>query len=152
MTLRAGDIEVVGTKQAGVRVTCRIDRAEDAPTVKVSLAAGHLHVSGGPNKGVRYRIEVPDNTGFLIKATAGNLDVNGITGDKEVELNAGNLTMQVGDPSSYKVAEGKVSAGDLNAKPFGAQTSGLGRSFRKENSNGKYRLRAELQAGNLTLK
>jgi len=152
MTLRAGDITIVGTKDNVVRVTCQLDHAEDGPKIQIRFAASRLTVSGGPNKGIHYRIEVPQNSGLQIKASAGNMDIKGITGDKDVELNAGNLTMEVGDPASYKVAEGKVMAGDLNARPFGAQTGGLGRSFRKESSTGRYRLRAELMAGDLTLK
>ena len=149
--VRSGDIEVVGTAQPNLRVTCKLRDGDNAASVKVSLAANHLRVYGGPNRNVRFRIEVPDRTNLLIRATAGNLTVSGITGDKDVELRAGDLNIHVGAPESYRVAEGSVMAGDLNAAAFGAVTDGLFRSFRKNNNAGRYRLRAKLLAGDLTL-
>ena len=145
---RSGDIEIAGTKAAALRVTCNLpDDPSRAKDVKISLAAGHLRISGGPNKSVRIRIEVPEKTNLVVRSTAGDMSIKGITGDKDVELNAGNLTIQVGDPASYRVAEGSVMAGDLNAKVFGETKDGIFRSFRKENAKGRYRLRAKLMAG-----
>lgn len=150
MDLRAGSIDIVGTKENVVRVTCQI--GGDAAAVQIRLTAGQLRVYGGPNKDVRYRVEVPEKTSLYVRASAGDLVVKGITGDKDVELNAGNLTMDVGNPASYKVAEGKVKVGNLNARPFGAQKDGFLGDFRKENSGGQYRLHVALLAGDLTLK
>ncbi|MCU1329412.1 MAG: hypothetical protein JWN34_4782 [Bryobacterales bacterium] len=152
MTLRAGAVDIVGTKENVVRVTCQVGRPADAGSIHIYFAAGKLTVSGGPNKDVRYRIEVPEKSGLMVRAAAGDMTVKGITGNKDVELSAGDLTMEAGDPASYKLAEGKVSVGDLNAKPFGAQKAGFAGSFRKENSGGQYRLHVALMAGNLTLK
>jgi hypothetical protein len=152
MTLRAGNIDIVGTKENVLRVTCQIGRPAEAGAIQIRYNAGKLSVYGGPNKDVRYRVEVPEKSGLYIRAEAGDMALKGITGDKDVELKAGNLIMEVGDPATYKVAEGKVSVGDLNAKPFGAQKAGFAGSFRKENSGGQYRLHVALMAGNLSLK
>lgn len=152
MTLRAGQIEVVGTSREGIRITCDILNRADASRVKISFAAGRIRVHGGPDNGVNYRIEVPEKTGVVIRATAGDMQVKGLVGDKDIELRAGNLTVDVGDPGLYRVAEGHVMAGNISARPFGSQKDGLFRSFRKDNSSGQYRLRAELMAGDLTLK
>ena len=152
LTLRAGQIEVVGMRRDGIRVTCDIANRTDASRVKISFAAGRIRVQGGPDNGVNYKIEVPEKTGVVIRATAGDMQVRGLVGDKDIELKAGNLTVDVGDPALYRVAEGHVMAGSISASPFGSQKDGLFRSFRKDNSSGQYRLRAELLAGNLTLK
>ncbi len=150
--VRAGDIEIAGTKASALHVTCKLEDSSRAKEVKISLAAGHLRISGGPDRNFRIRIEVPDKTNLVVRSTAGNMNIAGITGDKDVELNAGNLTIYVGDAASYRVAEGSVMAGDLNAGPFGVVKDGLFRSFRKDNDKGQYRLRAKLMAGDLTLK
>jgi hypothetical protein len=150
--IRSGDIGIVGTKRAALRVTCRLDEPSRAREVKISLAAGHLRILGGPGKSVHFRIEIPDRTNLLVRASAGDMNIAGITGDKDVELRAGDLVIQVGDPSAYRVAEGSVMAGDLKAGPFGVVKDGLFRSFRKDNDKGQYRLRAKLWAGDLTLK
>ena len=151
MDLRAGDIDIVGTKENALRVTCRVDRAEDGPAIQIRFNAGTLRIYGGGTKGVHYRVEVPEKTGLIVKSPAGDLRVKGITGDKDVELKAGNLTIDVGAASQYKVADARVMVGDLKAKPFGVQKDGLNQSFRKENAGGQYRLHAEVAAGDLTL-
>jgi hypothetical protein len=148
MHIRSGAIDIVGTKRAMLRVTCTLTDA----SVKVSFAAANLRISGGPDKGLHFRIEVPERTSLLVRSPAGKIDISGVTGDKDVDLKAGDLTIAVGKPESYRVAEGSVWAGDLRAEPFGIVKDGLFRSFRKDNASGQYRLRAELLAGNLTLK
>jgi hypothetical protein len=146
MNLRAGHINVVGTDAAAVRVTC--DQA--LGDVKISFAADHLTVRGGPDREIHFRIEIPQSMNLRLRCTAGDLTVSGITGDKDVNLNAGNLTIVVGDAKSYRHAEGSVLAGNISV--FGVENDGLFRSFKKDNPAGRYRLRAELLAGNLTLK
>lgn len=148
MNLRAGDIAIVGTDAAMVRVSC--DQA--MRDIKISFAADHLTTRGGPDRQVHFRIEVPRSMNLRVRCTAGNLTVSGISGDKDVELNAGNLTIAVGDAGAYRHAEGSVLAGNISASVFGVENDGLFRSFKKDNPAGRYRLRAELLAGNLTLR
>jgi hypothetical protein len=148
MNLRSGDITIVGTDAAVVRVTC----TNSDSSIKISFAADHLTIRGGPDKDVHFRIEIPRATNIRIRCSAGNLTASGISGDKDVELNAGNLTIEVGDASAYRHAEGSVLAGNISASAFGVENDGLFRSFKKDNPAGRYRLRAELLAGNLTLR
>jgi hypothetical protein len=149
MNLRAGDINIVGTDAPFVRVTCT---GRASSEIKISFAADHLTIRGGPDKEVHFRIEIPRATNLRVRCTAGDLTVSGIVGDKDVELNAGDLTIVVGDASSYRHAEASVLAGDLTAPAFGEEHGGLFRSFRHDNPAGRYRLRAELLAGDLVLK
>ncbi len=151
MHLRAGDVEIVGTSKPGLRVSCR-GNAREAGNIKISFAAADLRTYGGPDRDVHFRIEVPDKTNLVVRLTAGDMRVNGITGDKDIELRAGNLTVGVARPEEYRVADGSVMAGNLNAAAFGIAKDGLFRNFRKENSNGQYRLHVQLLAGDLTLK
>jgi len=152
MDIRSGDIDIVGTPAASVRVTCRLRDLDRLSEVKIRLAANHLRVSGGPDKDFRIRIEVPNRLGLLVRSPAGDMTISGITGDKDVELHAGDLTIHIERPEDYKIAEGSVLAGDLNASAFGIVKDGLFRSFRKDNAGGQYRLHAKLLAGDLTLK
>jgi hypothetical protein len=150
--VRSGDIEIVGINGAALRVSCRMKDGDRPEEVKITLAANHLRVYGGPNNDVHIRIELPSRTDLLVRSPAGNMTVSGVSGDKDVEIRAGDLTILVGDVDSYRVAEGSVLAGDLNASAFGVVKDGLFRSFRKENAKGRYRLHAKLLAGDLTLK
>jgi hypothetical protein len=148
MNLRSGDITIVGTDAAVVRVSCT--RATN--DIKISFAANHLTIRGGPNHDVGFRIEVPRATSVRVRASAGDLILSGISGNKDVELNAGNLTIAVGDAGSYRHVEASVLAGDLRASAFGVEHDGLFRSFKQDNPAGRYRLRAGLLAGDLTLR
>jgi hypothetical protein len=150
MNLRAGEITLVGADAPFVRVTCTV--RDNAGGIKISFAADHLTIRGGPDRDVHIRIEIPRSMNLRVRCSAGDLTVSGITGDKDIELNAGNLTIAVGDAGTYRHAEASVLAGNISASAFGAELDGLFRSFKKDNSAGRYSLRAELLAGNLTLK
>jgi hypothetical protein len=154
MNLRAGDITIDGTDAPFVRVSCVVRGAvnDSARNIKISFAADHLTIRGGPDREVHFRIEIPRSMNLRVRCSAGNLTVSGIAGDKDIELNAGNLTISVGDAGTYRHAQASVLAGNISAGPFGAEHDGLFRSFSKDNPAGRYRLRAELLAGNLTLK
>jgi hypothetical protein len=153
MNLRAGDITIVGTGAPFVRVSCTTgNNGRASNDIRISFAADHLTVRGGPDNAVHFRIEVPHTTNLRVHCTAGDLMVSGIDGDKDIELNAGNLTIALGDAGAYRHAEASVLAGNISASPFGVENDGLFRSFKKDNPAGRYRLRVQLLAGNLTLR
>jgi len=154
MYLRSGDFRVVGglDNKITVRITGRnADRASD---VRVQLEGSNdsadLTVSGGPKNDLEVIIEVPKKTGLFVRMTAGNLELQHVVGDKDAELHAGELIIDVGDASDYSRVDASVYSGGLEASPFGESHGGLFRSFHKE-GNGKYHLHAHVGAGDLTL-
>jgi len=82
---------------------------------------------------------------------AGDLEVDGLTGDKDVEIHAGDMILGVGKADDYGHVDASVNAGDLDAQPFGVSKGGLFRSFDKH-GGGKYRLHAHVGAGDLVLR
>ena len=154
MYLRSGDFRVVGgpDNKITVRITGRnADRASD---VRVQLEGSNdsadLTVSGGPKNDLEVTIEVPKKTGLFVRMTAGNLELKHVVGDKDAELHAGELIIEVGDASDYSRVDASVYSGGLEASPFGESHGGLFRSFHKE-GNGRYHLHAHVGAGDLTL-
>ena len=83
---------------------------------------------------------------------AGDLTLEGVTGDKDVELHAGNLVIAVGNAADYRRADASLMAGDLTAPAFDVEKGGLFRSFEKNNPGGKYLLHAHVAAGEITLR
>jgi hypothetical protein len=156
MRLRSGDIEVRGIDSPVVRVSCVLKHDDEARDVTITFKAsgrtGDLDIHGGPHNDIRFRIEVPKSSHLFVRSPAGDLTVTGVTGDKDVEIHAGDLTIEVGNPADYRHADASVYAGDLTASAFGVTKDGLFRSFNKENPAGKYRLHAHVAAGDLTLK
>ena len=156
LQIRSADIEVTGNDSDVVRVTCELRRDVEARNITIRFTAdrdsGSLRVRGGPNDGVKIRVEVPKSSNLFVRAPAGDLTLSGVTGDKDVEIHAGDLTISVGNPGDYKHADASVWAGDLTASAFGVTKDGLFRSFDKDNATGKYRLHAHVGAGDLVLK
>lgn len=155
MDIRAGNIEILGSDAQMVRVVCTPGRNGSTRGVQAEFSdtagRGRLRVHGGAADDVRIRIEVPKRTNVVVRSTAGDLDVIGIRGHKDVSLRAGDLTIDVGDPAEYRLAEASVTAGDIKASAFRVHKGGLFRSFRHENSSGQFRLKARLWAGDLKL-
>ena len=152
MTLRSGEVTIEGSDAAAITVTCRLKGRERPEDVRISFVANHLTVRGGDHDGVEYRIEIPRSMHLRVKCTAGDLSISGVTGNKEVSLNAGDLRIAVGDPNDYREVEASVLAGDISAPAFGASRDGLFRKLRRHSDRGRYRLTASLLAGDLTLR
>lgn len=154
--VRSGDIEIAGHDSAKISVSCELKHEERARDVKIAFEnsgkSGVLRITGGPDDNFRVRIGVPRSSHLFVRSPAGDLSVSDVTGDKDVELHAGDLTIEVGRPGDYSHADASVLAGDLAASAFGVDKGGLFRSFEKNNPSGKYRLHAHVGAGDLVLR
>ena len=153
--VRSGDVRVVGRDDNKVTVRASAKDWEKAKEIKVRFErlanSGDLDISGGPRNDTQITVEIPRATGLFVRMPAGHLEINDITGDKDVELHAGELIMGVGNPSDYSHVDASVTSGGLEASPFGEDHGGLFRSFHKS-GNGKYKLHAHVGAGDLNLK
>lgn len=154
--LRSGDFRIVGRDDNKITVQLGGRNAYKAQDLRVRLdrsdtAASDLTVSGGPKNDLEVTIEVPRNTNLLVRMPAGNLELHGITGDKDAELHAGELIIDVGKAADYSRVDASVTSGGLEGAPFGESHGGLFRSFHKEGT-GKYHLHAHVGAGDLTLR
>lgn len=151
--LRSGDFHIVGRddNKISVHLDRNVYKAKDL-RVRFDRAdsSWDLTVSGGPRNDLEVTIEIPRNTNLFVRMPAGNLELQGITGDKDAELHAGELVIDVGKAADYSRVDASVTSGGLEAAPFGESHGGLFRSFHKEGT-GKYHLHAHVGAGDLTL-
>lgn len=152
--LRSGDFRIVASDRNKITVQLSGKNAGDARELTVRFkpfaTGAELRISGGPRNDLQVTISVPKNTGLFVRMPAGELAVEGISGDKDVELHAGDLTISGSRASDYSRVDASVTAGDLEAPPFGESHGGLFRSFHK-NGPGKYQLYAHVGAGELTV-
>jgi hypothetical protein len=155
MDLDVGTMEVVGVQGDRITVSWHSRRPEDESrvSVKIQRSGGKdsMVVVDGPGNRVKYRIEVPQQSNVAIHMRAGDLNVHGILGSVEADLLAGNMDLRVADPEHYRTVSASVTAGDIAAQPWHADTGGLWRSFRATGA-GDYDLRARLLAGQLTIR
>ena len=154
MHLRSGEFRIIGRDDNKISVHFQgrnADRAQDL-TVRFKRFDNDadLRVFGGPKNELQVTVEIPKSANLIVRMPAGDLTVEGISGDKDVELHAGDLTIAVGNASDYSFVDASVVAGDVEGAPFGESHGGLFRSFHKSGS-GKYKLHAHVGAGQITL-
>jgi hypothetical protein len=153
--IRSAEIHIVGSDENKVAVRVSGKQGSNSTDMQArfnrSDNSGTLRVTGGPHNELTITVQVPKNSNLFVRIFAGDVEVKGITGNKDIELHAGDLTIGVGDAGDYAHVEASVTSGEIDAEPFGENHGGLFRSFEKSGS-GKYRLVAHVGAGDLTLK
>lgn len=106
--------------------------------------------ANGPNSGFEVTIEIPAKTDLTIRLTAGDLELRGIQGSKDIESHAGNVEVDIGRAEDYGHVDASVNAGDLDAEAFQVSKGGLFRSFHKLGP-GQNRLHVHVGAGEVVL-
>jgi hypothetical protein len=155
LRIRSGEVHVIGTDENRITVELSGRKVQEAHDVRVRLAerrgVTELRVSGGPKSDLTITIRIPRTTGVYARIPFGEVHVEGVEGDKDISIHAGDLTVAVGRPADYARVDASVLSGELDGEPFGESHGGLFRSFHKKGS-GKYRLYAHVGAGQLTLR
>jgi hypothetical protein len=156
MHLDAGDATVVSNPEATeIVVTTETKSADKLDKIKATIRVtggnyAEIHVEGP--KDFRYKIEVPTATRLKVRMSAGDLNIDGVDGETDVELHAGDCNIALaGAADSFGPIDLSVGAGDISAGPFSASKSGLFRHFRNDKES-KYRFHAHVGAGDLNVK
>jgi len=152
LELDAGDYEIIGSRDDRIRVTWDEKKNDAEVTLRIDTQASRATVSTDTpwHDGATMRIELPRRTNIVVKMSAGDLDISGIEGSKDVSAGAGDVTIGVGSRDQYRYVNASVRVGELNADPFNVNKDGLFRSF-EWTGKGPYELRAHLMAGDLKL-
>ena len=150
-----GDFRVVGSDSAKISIHAEGKNIDQADRIKIHLQrsdnALELTLSNVPKKELQVTIEIPKSTNLYARMRGGDLSVFGVTGDKDLELTGGDLTIGIGNPEDYALVDLSVKYGDISGTQFGDPKGMVGNSLRK-NGNGKYKLHAHVTAGDLMLK
>jgi len=153
--LHDGDFRIVGSDSDDITIRTDGKNLPLAKKMKVHLerTANSLDISlsNVPKKDCQVTIEIPKETSLYARMRAGDLSVGGIAGDKDLELRAGDLNIQVPDAAEYGPVDLSVRFGDVSGNQFGDPKGWMGNSL-KWGGNGKYRLHAHVLAGDLTLR
>jgi hypothetical protein len=153
--LEAGGYTLSPSDSDTITVTCEHRSQEKLKQVRVTInAAGttaDVYVRNTPNNNFTAVIEIPRRSNVWARLTAGEITVGTIEGDKDIELNAGSLVVDIPKPQDYGVREASVTTGSISAPAFEENRDGLFRSFR-QHGPGKYRLHVHVLAGEITLR
>jgi hypothetical protein len=149
--LSAGDFDVKPAADNRIRVTITGAMGNTKVELTANGTQGKVVLRDTPNNNFGAVIEVPKVADLMIRMFAGDLNVGGIRGGKDIESNAGDVRIDAGPAADYASVDASVKIGDLSAGPFGdAKGSFLSKSL-TWTGKGKYKLRATLGAGDLKL-
>lgn len=153
--VRSGEILIVGTDDSKVTVDLagkNVDKIQDVKgRFHVANNTSELHLTGGPRNNLQIIIHVPKNSDLTARIFAGEVSIQDVVGNKDLELHAGQLTISVSKPEEYGHVDMSVSAGQVDAEIFGDSKGGLFRSVSRE-TEGKYRLHAHVGTGQLSVR
>jgi hypothetical protein len=154
MDLSAGDYRIVGGPESSVRIDWSVRDAESLSKVRATAdvrdKALSITTDGPSNRNLTFTIRLPHQSDLYVRLTAGDIRIEGIRGNKDVSLRAGDMRIEIGSVDEYNKVDASLWAGDLNASAFQIYKEGLFRSF-DWSGKGPYQLRAHLMAGDLYL-
>jgi hypothetical protein len=153
MDLSAGEYRIVGRQDDRIRLEWSVRNEDQLATVKARADVRGTHATistDGPTNHFKVALQVPERTDLYIRLTAGELRVENIQGNKDIESHAGQIDIDVGRPEEYQHVDASIWAGELHAAPYRVSKEGLFRWFDWK-GQGRYRLHARLKAGELRL-
>jgi len=151
MQLDRGDYIVRAGPDEHIRVSFAGNTGNATADLSASGTHANLAIKDTPHNNFRATIEVPATADLTLHLTGGNLEIGAITGNKEIDSKAGNVTIQIPNTNDYGAVDAAVKVGNLSGGPFGDSGSGLSPHL-TWSGPGKYKLHANLGAGNLELK
>lgn len=160
MNLRSSGVTVTGSDENKILVRVSSRDSDDLSDVRISLKTngdrGDLTVTGGPSNNFQIDVQIPRRSDLYARMFAGELDIRGVEGNKDLEVHFGQMDVTLEHPGDYAPVRLSVNSGDLEAAAFDVSKGGLFRSFEMDsalhtNSPGKYSLYAHVGAGEIDI-
>lgn len=118
--------------------------------VKGNDASIELHAPSGGNTEFEVVIEVPANTNLDVHEKVGDMTIDNIEGDKDLDLDVGDIRVVTPGQSMYKLVRASTGIGDVDSGGYGETSGWLGKTL-KYRGDGKYELRAHVGVGDIRL-
>ena len=152
-------LHIVGTDEKTIRVSCTAGDEDNAQHVHLHFTStpngGHLSIEGthlrqGDNS-LEVKIEIPRRTNLRVHMFAGEVRIEELKGNKDIDLGAGQITIASIHDGDYRSVNASVSVGEVQARAFGADKGGFFRNFTRRNLQGEYQLYAHVATGEIDL-
>jgi hypothetical protein len=128
--------------------------------VHLRMSVGDLHVRRGGSDKIRVHytvksrsqsrlFEVPQNTNLDVHEKVGDLTIEDVDGDKDLELGVGDIRVQAAR-AGYHLVRASTSIGDADGEGYGETSGWLGKTL-KYSGDGKYELHAHVGVGDVRL-
>jgi hypothetical protein len=154
---RSAGLEIVGTDQTVMHVTCSVNNVEQADDIRLKISGNDdnrtLAITGGSTNGnFQVRVEVPRKTSLKVKMPAGQVKVEEVVGDKDIDLYAGQISISSARLWDYRNVHASVDIGQVDAQAYGTEKGGFFRTFSKQSPEGEYSLHAHVMTGQIELR
>jgi hypothetical protein len=153
--LESGGYTIIPGDSENIVVRCTANTEQQLKRVKVVIkasgASAEVYVSETPHNNFQATIEVPRQSNLWARLTAGELDVRGVEGDKNIEVLAGRIQVDIPKPELYGHRDASVMTGSIEASAFDVSKGGLFRSF-EQHGPGKYHLHTHVMTGEIDLR
>jgi hypothetical protein len=155
--LKVGDVRIRrgGTGQIRLQYTVKSSREQNVKDVTVDFdvhgndANIEFHAPHGDNTQFSVEVEVPQNTNLDLHEKVGDITVEKIEGDKDMEVGVGDIRIAKGG-EVYRVVNASTGIGDVHSEGYGESSGFLGKTV-KYHGDGKYELRARVGVGDIHL-
>jgi hypothetical protein len=155
--LSVGDVEIRrgNSNKINLRYTVKSRREHNVKDARVDFdvrgndANIEFHAPIGGNTEFDVELEIPANTNLDVHEKVGDMTVEDIEGDKDLELSVGDIRISDGR-SGYRFVRASSGIGDVNSDGYGETSGWLGKTL-KYHGDGKYELRAHVGVGDITL-
>jgi hypothetical protein len=155
-----GDVHVKPAENEKLRLVITSHKPEDAAAaphwirefaINGSQAKVALEMPKHGNHDFDVTLFVPKRSDLRLNLEVGDLTIEGITGNTDVELGIGDLHMTVPDPHAYRAVAMSVHIGDVDASAFDLEPHGfLGKSVRRDFNSGSYQLKLHTGIGDVS--
>ena len=112
-------------------------------------ASIEFHAVSGGNTQFDVELEVPASTHLDVHQKVGDLTIDSIEGDKDLNLGVGDIRIST-EHSGYRLVNASTGIGDVNSDGYGEIHGWLGKTL-KYHGNGQYELRAHVGVGDIRL-
>lgn len=106
---------LIATRSQSISQVARLRRLKTFGSNSSQAGRGTLKIRGGPHNEFAFRIEVPRETDLFVRMPFGDLKLDEIRGNKNIELHAGELNVAMGNPRDYARIDASVYTGEINS-------------------------------------
>ena len=155
--LSVGDLHIKRSDSNQIRLhyTVKSRRESHVRDARVDIeirgreAQVEFHAPTSGNTQFDVELEVPQTTNLDVHEKVGDLTVENIEGDKDLDLGVGDIRVAA-VRTAYHLVRASAGIGDVNGDGYGETSGWLGKTL-KYHGDGKYELHAHVGVGDITL-
>jgi len=117
--------------------------------VRGNDATIEFHAASGANTQFDVELEIPASTNLDVHQKVGDLTVENVEGDKDLDIGVGDIRLSKGH-SAYHLVYASAGIGDVHSDGYGETSGWLGKTL-KYHGEGKYELRVHVGVGDIHL-